>query len=130
MHDIRRFNTLTLDLCCKAVEIGNTRLRLSVGEFAMLEQLTRRPGVLYSRQLLMDVMFGEGEGDFGDRIVDSHIKRMRKQGITGIITHYGSGYCWEDRIIDKNVTGSYGSRAHTRTPEKPRLCDHCGAPIK
>ena len=110
-HDVRRFATMTVDVCCKAVEIGGQRKRLTKAEFSVLELLTRRPGALFSRSQIMDAVYGHDEGYYSDRTVDSHIKRIRKQGIPGIICHHGSGYCWED-----------GKPA-------PKLCDHCGAPI-
>ncbi len=90
-HEIRRFKTLSLDICCKAVEIGAVRKRLTSSEFAIMDMLTRRPGVLFSRAQLMDAMYGIDAGYYTDRTVDSHIKRIRKQGVSGIISHYRSG---------------------------------------
>lgn len=129
MHDLRHFKTMTVDMCCKAVEIDGMRRRTTKGEFAILATLTRRPGVLFTRDQLLEAVYGRDAGYYLDRTVDSHIKRMRKQGITGIITHYGSGYCWEDQVFEKNPNGLYGQRLTTPVC-KPRCCDHCGAPIK
>lgn len=129
-HEIRQFKTMTLDLCCKAVEIGDVRHRLTYSEFAIVELLTRRPGALFSRQRIMDAMYGEGAGNFTERTVDSHIKRIRAQGITGIICHYRTGYCWEDRVTERS--GKPGASPREKTAAaviSPRCCAHCGAPI-
>ncbi|WP_426031945.1 winged helix-turn-helix domain-containing protein [Cypionkella sp. TWP1-2-1b2] len=127
-HELRHFKSMTLDLCCRAVEINGTRFRLTVGEFTILAMLTRRPGALFSRDQLLDALYGAAGGCYTDRTVDSHIKRMRRQGITGIVTHYGSGYCWEDRVFEKRDNAMYAQRL-TVPVVPPRCCDHCGAPI-
>ena len=128
-HDLRRFTTLTLDLCCKALEVGTIRQRLSVSEFAILDLLTRRPGVLFSRSQIMDAIFGNEAGYYTDRTCDSHIKRLRKQGVPGLMTHYGSGYYWEDRQAEPTRRAGTDTRKPTAITPKPALCSHCGAPI-
>ena len=128
-HDLRRFKTLTLDLCCKAIEIGGFRQRLSVSQFAVMDLFTRRPGVLFSRQQIMDAIFGNEAGYYTDRTCDSHIKMLRRQGVTGIVTHYGSGYCWEDRVPAATHRAGMNTRLKTVIEPKPKLCNYCGAPI-
>ena len=127
-HEIRAFKTMTLDVCCKAIEVEDFRLRLSAGEFEILELLTRRPGMIYTRQQMMDVMFGDHAGYYTDRTIDSHIKRMRKQGVPGIFTHYGTGYFFEDRSVPPVKRNHLAERDKIKLV-KARCCDHCGAPI-
>lgn len=129
-HDIRQFKTLTLDMCCKSVEIGDMRQRLTVGEFAILELFTRRPGVLFSRQQIMDAVFGTAAGYYTDRVCDSHIKRLRKQGVVGIVTHHGSGYCWEDQPPAPSKRAGTHTRPKMTIVPKIQTCSHCGAPFK
>ena len=123
---VRRFSVLSIDLETQLVAVGGVEKRLSRAEFVILELMTRRPGVPFTRAQLLDAMFGEGEGDYSDRTVDSHIKRIRKQGIPGIVTYYGAGYLWEDRIVP---TERDGRRSHGFRDATPRKCPHCGGPV-
>ena len=51
---------------------------LTVTEFLILEALAARPGVIKSRNLLMDAAYPD-DIFVDDRTVDSHIKRMRRK---------------------------------------------------
>jgi len=70
---------------------------LTVTEFMILEALAQRPGVVKSRNQLMDVAYHD-DIYVDDRTIDSHIKRMRRKfrSIDGdfkaIETLYGVGY--------------------------------------
>ena len=70
---------------------------LTVIEFFLLKALASRPGVLKSRNALMDAAYGE-QGYVDDRTIDSHIKRLRKKFRAAdkefdmIETLYGVGY--------------------------------------
>ena len=70
---------------------------LTVTEFLILEALAQRPGVVKSRNQLMDVAY-QDDIYVDDRTIDSHIKRMRRKfrAIDGqfkaIETLYGVGY--------------------------------------
>jgi two-component system response regulator ChvI len=76
-------------------------IELTKTEFSLLNQLAKRPRVVYSRNQLLDVCYGD---DFNvtDRNIDSHVKRLRKKfrqanpkiKFNRITTHYGSGYAW------------------------------------
>lgn len=130
MHEIRKFKTLTLDMCCKAIEIGNVRQRLTAGEFAIMELFTRIPGVLFDRQQIMNRVFGENNGYYIDRVCDSHMKRLRRKGVVGIVTHYGSGYGWDDVIPLPTKRAGMNTRPRTTIIPKAHICSHCGAPFK
>ncbi|HEY0112968.1 MAG TPA: response regulator transcription factor [Allosphingosinicella sp.] len=70
---------------------------LTVTEFMILEALAQRPGVVKSRNQLMDVAY-QDDIYVDDRTIDSHIKRLRRKfrsadpGFKGIETLYGVGY--------------------------------------
>jgi two-component system response regulator ChvI len=70
---------------------------LTVTEFLILHALAQRPGVVKSRDALMDAAYDE-QVYVDDRTIDSHIKRLRKKfkAVDGefdmIETLYGVGY--------------------------------------
>jgi two-component system, OmpR family, response regulator ChvI len=70
---------------------------LTVTEFMILEALALRPGVVKSRNQLMDVAY-QDDIYVDDRTIDSHIKRLRRKfrAVDGefkaIETLYGVGY--------------------------------------
>jgi two-component system response regulator ChvI len=72
---------------------------LTVTEFLILEALAQRPGVVKSRNQLMDVAY-QDDIYVDDRTIDSHIKRLRRKfreadpEFKGIETLYGVGYCF------------------------------------
>ena len=74
---------------------------LTVTEFLILEALASRPGVIKSRNQLMDAAYPD-DVFVDDRTVDSHIKRLRRKfraadsEFGGIETLYGAGYSFSD----------------------------------
>lgn len=74
---------------------------LTVTEFRLLETLATRPGVIKSRDALMDAAY-EDQVYVDDRTIDSHIKRLRKkfrmvdETFDRIETLYGVGYRFRD----------------------------------
>jgi len=74
---------------------------LTVTEFLILEALAARPGVIKSRNQLMDAAYPD-DIFVDDRTVDSHIKRMRRKfrqidaDFDAIETLYGAGYSFSD----------------------------------
>jgi two-component system response regulator ChvI len=79
----------------------NGPVRLTVTEFLILEALATRPGVLKSRDALMDAAY-EDQVYVDDRTIDSHIKRLRKKfravedSFDMIETLYGVGYRFKE----------------------------------
>ena len=75
-------------------------------EFAMINHLGRRPRVVFSRDQLLDICYGE-DIVLVDRNIDSHIKRLRKKfrkanpriKFDRIKTHYGTGYSWNPKSL-------------------------------
>ena len=74
---------------------------LTVTEFLILETLAQRPGVVKSRNQLMDIAY-QDDVYVDDRTIDSHIKRIRRKfrsvdpQFDAIETLYGAGYRFGD----------------------------------
>ena len=74
---------------------------LTVTEFLILEALAQRPGVVKTRNQLLDIAY-QDDVYVDDRTIDSHIKRMRRKFRTSdpdfdaIETLYGVGYKFQD----------------------------------
>ncbi|MFM2300588.1 MAG: hypothetical protein RLZZ84_324 [Pseudomonadota bacterium] len=74
---------------------------LTVTEFLILEALASRPGVIRSRNQLMDAAYDD-DIFVDDRTIDSHIKRLRRKfrevdaEFSAIETLYGAGYSFTD----------------------------------
>lgn len=74
---------------------------LTVTEFLILEALATRPGVIKSRNQLMDAAYSD-DVFVDDRTIDSHIKRLRRKfrvvdpDFAAIATLYGAGYSFGD----------------------------------
>mgnify|MGYP001342365082 FL=1 len=75
----------------------NKRIKLTVTEFLLLENLVNRPGYVKNRDQLMSAAYSE-DIYVDDRTIDSHIKRIRRkfkaidQEFNSIETLYGVGY--------------------------------------
>jgi len=74
---------------------------LTVTEFRLLQTLAARPGVIKSRDALMDAAY-EDQVYVDDRTIDSHVKRLRKKlravddTFDRIETLYGVGYRFKE----------------------------------
>jgi two-component system, OmpR family, response regulator ChvI len=92
---------LFMDPARHHVAWDNKPVSLTVTEFLILEALAIRPGVIKSRNQLMDAAYPD-DVFVDDRTVDSHIKRMRRkfklvdQSFDAIDTLYGAGYSFTD----------------------------------
>lgn len=81
----------------KQISYYEKRLELSFYEYKILSLLISRPGWVYTREKIMEMVWEDNEGVF-DRTVDAHIKSIRaklkvvKEGIDPIVTHRGFGY--------------------------------------
>ena len=76
---------------------GGEPVTLTVTEFLILETLAQRPGIVKTRNQLMDAAY-QDDIYVDDRTIDSHIKRLRRKfrGVDptfdAIETLYGAGY--------------------------------------
>ncbi|MBN9504600.1 MAG: response regulator transcription factor [Altererythrobacter sp.] len=92
---------LTMDPARHQVTWSGRPVSLTVTEFLILEALAQRPGVIKSRNQLMDAAYPD-DIFVDDRTVDSHIKRLRRKfraadpDFDAIATLYGAGYSFSD----------------------------------
>ncbi len=92
---------LTMDPARHQVTWDGKPVSLTVTEFLLLEALAHRPGVIKSRNQLMDAAYPD-DVFVDDRTVDSHIKRMRRKfravdkTFSAIETLYGAGYSFNE----------------------------------
>ncbi len=92
---------LLMDPSRHRVTWGGRQVSLTVTEFLILEALAQRPGVIKSRNQLMDAAYPD-DVFVDDRTVDSHIKRVRRKfraadpEFDAIETLYGAGYSFSD----------------------------------
>lgn len=76
-------------------------VQLTVTEFLLVKALAARPGIVKSRDQLIDAAYGENIY-VDDRTIDSHVKRIRKKfravdtGFAQIETLYGIGYRYKE----------------------------------
>jgi two-component system, OmpR family, response regulator ChvI len=91
------FGDLMLDPLRLSVSWKGSAVALTVTEFLLLQSLARRPGVVRTRDQLMDDAYPD-RVSVSDRTIDSHVKRIRRkfaavdpafEGIDGV---YGAGY--------------------------------------
>jgi two-component system response regulator ChvI len=88
---------LEMDPARHRVTWDGNDVTLTVTEFMILEALAQRPGVVKSRNQLMDVAY-QDDIYVDDRTIDSHIKRLRRKfreidtEFKAIETLYGVGY--------------------------------------
>lgn len=80
-------------------KVGETPLHLSQKEFKLLDLLTFNANKIFSKQQLMDEVWGINEF-IDDNTVAVTIARLReklvKVGVNNIVTVWGLGYKWQD----------------------------------
>lgn len=88
---------ITLDLDQRVARRDGQAVELTAKEFDLMELLMRNPGRVYSRENLLNVVWGyEYVGEF--RTVDVHVRRLREKlepdpaNPTYILTKWGVGY--------------------------------------
>ena len=88
---------LVMDPARHRVTWGGNAVTLTVTEFLILETLAQRPGIVRTRNQLMDAAY-QDDIYVDDRTIDSHIKRVRRKfrevdsEFDAIETLYGAGY--------------------------------------
>ncbi len=94
--------SLVMDPARHKVRWDGKDVSLTVTEFLILEALAQRPGVVKTRNQLLDVAYNE-DIYVDDRTIDSHIKRIRRKfrssapEFDAIETLYGVGYRFDDQ---------------------------------
>jgi two-component system response regulator ChvI len=88
---------LVMDPARHRVSWDGKDVALTVTEFLILEALAQRPGIVKTRNQLMDAAY-QDDIYVDDRTIDSHIKRLRRKfrevagDFNAIDTLYGAGY--------------------------------------
>jgi DNA-binding response OmpR family regulator len=93
-REVIQVGDLRVDVAGRTASIGDAPLDLTPKEFDLLRLLAEQPGRAYSREYLLQRIWGI-EFDGFDRTVDTHIVRLRKKlGPLGdrIATVWGVGY--------------------------------------
>ncbi len=94
---------MTIDSEKRTVSRSGQRVDLTAKEFDLLLQFAERPGRVYSRQQLLDLVWGSGHIGY-EHTVNSHINRLRGKIESNpaepeyILTVWGVGYKFNDRL--------------------------------
>jgi two-component system, OmpR family, phosphate regulon response regulator PhoB len=91
---------LDLDRLTRRVRRGDRDIRLGLTDFRLLEHLLEKPGRVFSRAQLLDLVWGRS-AEVDERTVDVHIGRLRKRLSKGkerdpIRTVRGAGYAIDE----------------------------------
>jgi two-component system response regulator ChvI len=95
--DLVTVGALTLDGLRLSASWQGTPVDLTVTEFLLLQTLARRPGIVRTREQLMDAAYPD-RVSVSDRTIDSHVKRIRRKltaldpAFDAIEAVYGAGY--------------------------------------
>ncbi len=95
------FRGLHIDFASCTVTVNGKKVELSAREFKLLQFLAGRPGRVYSRDQLLDRVWGD-EAFVEPRTVDVHISRLRaaiepdKENPRYVLTVRGMGYKFAD----------------------------------
>jgi len=93
---------LVIDVSGHEVTVDGDRVALTATEFSLVRLLAANPGRVFSREFLLEEVWG-GDAIVFDRTIDSHIQRLRKKlggpGSAGdmIETVWGVGYRFVSR---------------------------------
>jgi two-component system phosphate regulon response regulator PhoB len=102
LADVLSFGDLEVDREKKRVSRSGRAIDLGPTEYRLLEFLMERPGRVFSREQLLDGVWGS-EIYIDERTVDVHVGRLRKalnrgQETDPIRTVRGAGYALDDRF--------------------------------
>jgi DNA-binding response OmpR family regulator len=97
-----KIGDLELDRTRCQVRLGGHEVSLTATEFRLLEFLMSRPGVVFSREQLLDAVWGHDRA-VTDRTVDVYILRLRQkietpEGVSFLRSVRGFGYSFEPGV--------------------------------
>ena len=88
----RRFGRLSLLPGRRQALLDGAPVSLTPREWALIERLSRRPGVTVTRAQMEDTLYGFGE-EVESNAIEAHVSRLRaKLGRGAIVTERGFGY--------------------------------------
>jgi DNA-binding response OmpR family regulator len=94
---------MAIDVEKRTVTVAGRSIDLTAKEFDLLLQFAERPGRVYSRQQLLDLVWGTGHMGY-EHTVNSHINRLRGKIENNpaepefVLTVWGVGYKFNDRL--------------------------------
>jgi DNA-binding response OmpR family regulator len=98
-----RAGDIAIDVDKRAVTVGGAPVDLTAKEFDLLLKFAERPGRVYTRSQLLDLVWGYGHVGY-EHTVNSHINRLRAKiehdpaKPNYILTVWGVGYKFNDRL--------------------------------
>ncbi len=102
-REVLRFGALVVDKDKRKVLLRNERVDLTPKEFDLLALMAANPGKSYSRENLLNVVWGYEFAGY-EHTVNSHINRLRSKIETDlstpkyILTSWGVGYRFNDEL--------------------------------
>lgn len=102
-NHLRQFGDIIIDLNKIRITRGQRNIHLGPKEFDVLKMLSARPGHVYSRETILNQIWGI-DGDVEMRTVDVVIGRLRRALKRGkesdpIRTIRGAGYSWNEAVL-------------------------------
>ena len=86
---------ITIDPERREVRRDGRLVHLTPTEFDLVHRLALRPGVVFSREQLLEEVWGYADGTTGGRTVDSHVAAVRRKlGADVLRTVQGIGYAF------------------------------------
>ncbi len=104
---------MVIDPDKRRVTIAGAPAELTAREFDLLLQFASHPGRVYTRQQLLDLVWGYGHDGY-EHTVNSHINRLRAKieadpsQPTYVLTVWGVGYKFNDRLGAPRAAGAAG----------------------
>ena len=98
-----RHRDLVIDLDRRRVSRGDRRITLTATEFELLRHLASRPGRVFSRRELLDLVRDYEALDQDEKTINVHISHLREKleddpvDPTFILTVRGAGYAFTER---------------------------------
>jgi DNA-binding response OmpR family regulator len=102
-----RDGDLVVDPAQHVATLGGDRLQLTTREFDLLRFLLANPGIAYSRDQLLQEVWGWSFGDHST--VTVHVRRLREKVEADpthparLVTVWGVGYRWEPQEVSQEV---------------------------
>jgi two-component system, OmpR family, response regulator len=100
---IIHINGLLIDPARRAVSVGDAAVELTAREFDLLHYFASHPGQVFSREQLLNSVWGYGHDGY-EHTVNSHINRLRKKierdpaDARYILTVWGVGYKFAEAV--------------------------------
>ena len=96
-ESLLRSGMLTIDLRGRQALVRGVAIPTTPQEFALLRHLVQNTGRAFTREALLDAVWGRDYGG-GSRTVDIHVRRLRVHlghSAAGLVTVHGVGYKWQ-----------------------------------